>query len=325
MSKIKKSIQSAMNALEKRFGEPVVIRMGDSANTNIKTFSSGRADLDTALGGGYGVGKIIEIYAESGAGKTGLALEAAKVVQDNGGIIAIIDAEHALNTEYCELIGLNVDDLFISQPSFGEQVIETMRSLIQTGDVDLIIVDSVAAMVPRAELEGESGEAKIALQARLMSQGMKLITAPASDNNCTIIFINQLRSTIAQYGPSSTTSGGRALRFYATQRLEVKNKGRLTDKDEVIGFKQHIKIVKNKIGPPFKEIENNIIYGKGVDEILGLMESLVFEEVIIKKGNTYTYKDAKLGIGKSKLLACLNENPDMVDDMKEELKLKLNH
>lgn len=321
-TKSDKAIKSALDALEKRYKEPVVIKMGSSKNTGIATRSSGRGELDRALGGGYGVGKIIEIFAESGAGKTGLALEAAKVVQDEGGVVAIVDSEHALNTEYCEMIGLNVEELYISQPSYGEQAIETIRALINTGEVSLIIVDSVAAMIPLAELEGESGEAKIALQARMMSQAMKLITAPASDNKCTIIFINQLRSSIAQYGPSSVTTGGKALKFYASQRLEVKNKGKIKDGDNTIGFKQHINVVKNKVSAPFKEVSYDIVYGKGVDKILGLIESCIFEEVIIKSGNTYTYKDVKLGVGQKKLKETLYDNPDLVDELEKDLLAK---
>lgn len=314
-----KNITAALAAMEKRYGERVIMKMSD-ASAEVETISSGRADLDVALGGGYGVGKIIEIFAESGCGKTGLALEAIKVVQDLGGIAAIIDSEHALNTEYCEQIGIDVDDLYICQPSFGEQAIEAIRVLIGTGDIDLIVVDSVAAMVPKAELEGESGEAKIALQARMMSQGMKLITAAASSAGTTIIFINQLRSTIAMYGPPKNVSGGNALKFYCTQRLEVKNKGQIKEGEEVIGFKQNITVVKNKIGTPFKKIDNDIVYGVGVDKLAGLLEALIFEEIVQKNGGWYSYKGSKLANGIKKLRVFLNDNPEVVEDMQEELK-----
>jgi recombination protein RecA len=316
-----KSISIAMAALEKRFGEPVVMKMTD-ANTGIDTFSSGRADLDIALGGGYAVGKIIEIFAESGCGKTGLALEAIAQIQKDGGVAAIIDAEHALNTEYCEQIGIKVEDLYISQPSYGEQVFETIRALINTAEVDLIVIDSVSALVPRAELEGESGEAKIALQARMMSQGMKLIAGPASQVGCTIIFINQLRKTIAMYGPSETTSGGKALKFYASQRIEVKNKGQVKEGDEVIGFKQQIMTVKNKVVPPFKKIENEIIYGKGVDNLSGLIEALVFEEILVKAGAWFAYEGTNIAQGAKKLRVVLDDNPELLDRLKLQLKSK---
>lgn len=317
--KTTKNIAAAMAALEKRYGEKVVMKMTDAA-ADVDTISSGRPDLDVALGGGYGVGKIIEIFAESGCGKTGLALEAIKVVQDLGGIAAIIDSEHALNVEYCETIGIDVEDLYICQPSFGEQAIETIRALIATGDIDLIVVDSVAAMVPKAELEGESGEAKIALQARMMSQGMKLITAAASTAGCTVMFINQLRSTIAMYGPSKNVTGGNALKFYATQRLEVKNKGQIKMGDDVVGFKQYIQVVKNKLATPFKFIDNNIIYGVGVDKLAGLLEVLTDKKILDKKGGWYSYKGSKIANGIKKLRAYLEENPEVVEEMEEDLK-----
>ena len=313
------TIASALAALEKRFGEPVIMKMSD-AKTNVDTFSSGRADLDQALGGGYGVGKIVEIYAESGAGKTGLALEAIKSIQDNGGIAAIIDAEHALNTEYCEQIGINVGDLYISQPSWGEQSFEAIRALIRTGEIELIVVDSVSALVPKAELEGESGEAKIALQARMMSQGMKLITGPAAEVGCTVMFINQLRKTIAMYGPSQTTTGGKALKFYASQRLEIKQKGTIKEGDEVIGFNQHIKIVKNKIGAPFKTVENQIIYGKGVDTITGAIKALEFEEILVRRGSFWYYGETRLAQGAKNLRIVLEDNPELMEELLEKLK-----
>jgi recombination protein RecA len=316
-----KGIKKALAALEKRFGEKVVMKMTD-ANTDVATFSSGRGDLDIALGGGYGVGKIIELYAESGCGKTGLALEAIASVQKAGGTCAIIDSEHALNTEYCEQIGVEVDELYISQPSYGEQAIEIIRALIETCEVDLIVVDSVAAMIPRAEMEGESGEVKMGLQARMMSQGMKLISGPASDSGTTIMFVNQLRSTIAMYGPSLTTTGGKALKFYASQRLEIKNKGQIKEGDDIIGFKQYIKIVKNKIAPPFKVVENDIVYGVGVDKFTGMVELLVFEGIITKKGAFYSYGDTRLAQGIKKLRVAFDDNPDMVEKFQELLEKK---
>ena len=319
MAKNNRAITDALKKLEKRFGEPVVMKMSDS-NSGIQTTSSGRPKLDQALGGGYGIGKIIEVYAESGCGKTGLVLEAIKVVQDEGGTAAIIDAEHALNTGYCEQIGINVDELYISQPSYGEQAFEAIRALINTGEVDLIAVDSVAAMIPKAELEGESGEAKIALQARMMSQGMKLITAAANDAGCTIIFINQLRKTIQMYGPTETTTGGKALKFYATQRLEIKNRGMIKEGEDVIGFKQQIKIVKNKVAPPFKVVTEDIIYGKGVDELTGLVDACVFEGILEKKGSWYAYQGSNMAQGMKKLRVLLEENSEFVEQLKADLK-----
>lgn len=318
MAKDNKAILGALAALEKRFGEPVVMKMNE-ANTGIATFSSLRPSLDSKLGGGYGIGKIIEIYAESGCGKTGLALEAIKSMQDRGGVCAIIDAEHALNTEYCEQIGVNTDDVYISQPTYGEQAFEAIRALINSGEVDLIVVDSVAAMIPKAELEGESGEAKIALQARMMSQGMKLITGPASENKCTVIFINQLRKTIAMYGPSETTSGGKALKFYATQRLEIKNRGMIKEGDDVIGFKQQIKIVKNKVAAPFQMLQEDIIYGKGVDSTQGFVEALVFEGILEKAGSWFRYEGTNVAQGMKKLRVVLQDNVELAEQLQSDL------
>jgi recombination protein RecA len=313
-----KAIKSALAALEKRFGEPVIMKMND-ANTGIDTFSSGRPSLDSKLGGGYGLGKIIEIFAESGCGKTGLALEAIKSMQDRGGTCAIIDAEHALNTEYCEDIGVDIDSLYISQPTYGEQGFEAIRALVGTGEIDLIVVDSVAAMIPKAELEGESGEAKIALQARMMSQGMKLITGPASDAKCTIIFINQIRKTIAMYGPSETTTGGKALKFYATQRLEIKNRGQVKEGDDVIGFKQQIKIVKNKVAAPFQVYAEDIIYGKGVDNTKGLIEALVFEGLLEKKASWYKYNGSNIANGAKALRLLFEDQPSLKEELEASL------
>lgn len=315
------AITNALKALEKRYGEVVVQRMGDT-NTTARTFSSGRVQLDNALGGGYGVGKVHEIYAESGCGKTGLALEAIASIQSTGGKVAFIDCEHALNTGYCEQIGVAVEDLYIAQPTYGEQAIEIIRALIDTKEFDLIVVDSVAAMIPLAELEGEVGEIKMALQARMMSKGMKQIIGPASANDCTVLFINQLRKTIAMYGPTETTTGGKALKFYACQRLEVKNKGTIKEGDEVIGFKQQISVVKNKIGTPYKVIQQDILYGKGIDDLGGLIETCVFEGILEKKGSYIKYGETNLAQGLKKLRIVLEDNPDLVDELKEKLKEK---
>jgi recombination protein RecA len=309
-------ITSALSKLEKRFGESVVRKMSDDP-IDVKTFSSGRPELDDALGGGYGVGKIIEIFAEAGCGKTGLCLEAAAEVQKGGGIVAIIDAEHALNTEYCEQIGISVDDLYISQPTFGEQAIEAIRALIDTGEVDLIIIDSVAALTPKSTLEAESGQAQMAVQARMMGQAMKQITAPASDNDCTVIFINQLRSTMAMYGPAQTTTGGKALKFFASQRLEIKNRGKLKVGEEVVGFKQEINIVKNKIGSPFKKVSYEIVYGKGIDKINGLIEGCVKQGILVRAGAWYKFEGENIAQGMKKLLVLLEDNEEFVLELQK--------
>jgi recombination protein RecA len=319
--KIHGNILKAMAALEKRYGEKVIMKMNDS-NTDAETFSSGRPDLDIALGGGWAVGKIIEIFAQSGCGKTGLVLEAIKQIQDLGGVAAIIDAEHALNKHYCEEIGVDVDALFISQPTTGEQAIETIKALIASGEVDLIVVDSVAALTPKAIIEAEAGESKMAALARLMSQAMQMIKGPASVSGCTVIFTNQLRKTMAMYGPAEDVTGGMSLKFYATQRVEIKNRGQIKEGEAVIGFKQNIRVVKNKIAPPFKEIDNEIVFGKGVDTLTGLVEALVFEEVLEKKGAWFAYKGSNIAQGLAKLRIVLEDNPELLEELEQVLKDK---
>lgn len=315
---LSKAITDCFATLDKRYGEKVAMLMGESG-ASIDTIGSGRPDLDVALGGGYGTGKIIEIFADSGTGKTGLCLEAVREVQQAGGRAAYIDSEHALNLEYAQSIGVDTDNLIISQPSYGEQAIETIRAFIATQEIDLIIIDSVAAMIPKAELDGESGETKMGLQARMMGQAMKMISGSASTVGCTLIFTNQIRETMSMYGPPTTTPGGKALKFYATQRLEIKNKGQIKEGEEVIGFKQHITVVKNKVSAPFKWIQNEIVYGIGVDTLTGLMEALIFNEIIEKKGAWFAYKGTNLANGIKKLRVVLTENPELVDELQEQL------
>lgn len=313
-----RAISKAVKALEDRFGDGIVMKFSDKPKA--ECISSGREDLNTILGGGYGVGKLIEIYSEEACGKTGLALEAIREVQQAGGNAAIVDCEHALNKNYAEEIGVNIDELYISQPAWGEQAIEVIRYLIESESFDLIIVDSVAAMAPKAEMEGESGEVKMGLHARMMSQAMKLLTAPAATTGTTIIFLNQLRSTIQMYGPSKAPTGGNALKFYASQRLELKKKGLIKEGDNVIGFKQYIKVVKNKIAPPFGDIENDIVYGVGVDHFQGLVEALLFEGIIQKKGAFYKNGETTLAQGIKKLRVVFEDNPDMVEEFEKQLK-----
>ncbi len=314
-----KAIMKAMATLEKKIGEGTLMRMGDS-NTSITTISSGRPDLDIALGGGYGEGKIIEFMSEEACGKTGLALEAIAEVQRNGGVAAIIDAEHALNEEYCELVGVKVEDLLYSQPNCGEDAIETIREIIDTAEVDLIIVDSISSLTPRAELEGEAGEQKMGLHAKLMGQFMKMIVAPAAEVGCTVILINQLRDSLSMYAPPKVTTGGKAIKFFASQRLEIKRKGWIKEGEETIGFKQHIKVIKNKVGAPFKHTTSDIIYGKGIDKLTSLIEGAVNAGVLIKAGAWYKYDDTNIAQGIAKLRIVLEDNPDLVDEIEKKLK-----
>lgn len=309
-----KAIQDVMDKLEKRYGEPVLSRMTDVHD--IETITTGRPTLDIALSGGWAVGKIIEIYAEEATGKTGLALEAIAVIQRNGGQAAMIDAEHALNREYAEKLGVNVDDVLISQPSYGEQAIETIRGLVSTGEVDLIVVDSVAAMIPKAELDGEAGESKMGLHARLMSQAMKQIAGSASEVGCTIIFLNQLRSTIASYGAKKKPTGGNAIKFYASQRLEIKNKGKYKEGGEVVGFTQLVRCVKNKVGPPFREVEFKIHYEDGLDDISGFMDALIFEGILEKSGGWLAYKGSNICNGAKAFRQTMEDNPELYEELK---------
>lgn len=308
-------LRSAIAQLDRRFGTGTVRKMSD-AHVEVNTFSSGRPQLDQKLGGGYAVGKIVEIYAESATGKTGLALEAIASIQKEDGVVAFIDAENALNLEYAEEIGVQVDDMYIVQPDDGEQAFEVIRGLIGSGEVDLIVVDSVSALIPRAELDGESGEAKIALQARMMSQGMKMISGSAASNECTVLFINQLRSAIMSYGASTKTTGGKALPYYASQRLEIKNKGKLKEGDEVVGFKQLITVTKNKIGRPFAYILENIVYGKGIDHIRSLIEAAIFEGIFTKHGAWIKYEGENIAQGQAKLVALMEDNEEFVETIK---------
>ncbi len=314
-----KGLTAMMNALEKKYGEKVVMRMTDS-NTDVKTTSTGRADLDAALGGGYGVGKNVEIYSEEACGKTGCALEAIAQVQINNGVAAFIDVEHALDTKYAAQLGVDMDALLFSQPTYAEQTIEIVRALVNSGEVDLIVIDSVAGMIPKTVLEGESGEAKMAVLARLMSTGLTMLIAQASMSGCTIIWLNQLRDTMAMYGPPKKPAGGNALKFYAYQRLEIKKKALIKEGDTVIGFKQHIKVVKNKHAAPYKEIENDIIFGTGVDSLVGTIEALLEKGILERKGAFFQYQGVSIGQGMKKLRIALQDNPDLLDEL--EIKLK---
>lgn len=319
---VKKSnaaIKKAMQHLEKKFGEGTLMKMSDS-NNSVSTISSGRADLDLALGGGYGVGKIVEFIAEEFSGKTGLALECAAEVQKNGGVVAIIDAEHALNEEYCNTIGVSIDDLYISQPSCGEEAIEVVRAMIDTAEIDLIIVDSVAKLAPRAELEGEAGEQKMGIHAKLMNQFMKMIVQPANEVGCTIILINQLRDSMSLYGAKKVTVGGHAIKYAATHRLDIKKKGWIKEGEEQIGFHQYIKVIKNKIAPPFKHTLTDIIYGKGIDKLTGTIDAAIKAGILVRAGAWYKYDDTNIAQGMAKLRLVLEDNVDLVEEIENKLK-----
>lgn len=320
-----KAIKDAIAKLDKRFGEEKIVRKMSDSSVTAKTFPSSRPPLDSKLGGGYGVGKIVEIYGESATGKSGLALEAIVSAQKLGREVAYIDTEQALNLEYAESIGVDTNSMLLSQPDSLEQSIEIIKGLTNTGQFSLIVVDSVDAMVPQAELDGESGESKMGLKPRLMNQGLRMIKGICAKNETTVIFINQLRDTMAMYGPSQTTTGGKGLKFYASQRLEVKNKGRIKEGDEVVGFKQQVQVTKNKIGTPYGISTFDIVYGIGVDTFKGLIDTLVFEEVIEKRAaGMFYYDNVKLCRGIANLREVLEDNPEMLEKMKAELESKFN-
>lgn len=307
-----KAIDAAIDALAKRFGGKNLYKMTD-AQVGVKTVSSGRIDLDEALGGGYPVGKIIELYSEEACGKTGLALTFAASIQESGGLVGFIDAEHALNMEYAKGIGVDVDSLYICQPTTGEEAFETIRAMIGTKQFDLIVIDSVSALIPAAELAGESGETKMGLQARMMSQGMRLVTGATSEAECALMFINQLRDKIGTYVPTKSTSGGNALKFFASIRIEIKNKGKIKDGDDVIGFSQQITVVKNKIAPPYKVITADIIYGKGIDHNGVLIDTAISMGIIVRAGAYYKFDGVNISRGMANLRQMMDDNIEMRD------------
>lgn len=314
------AIEAAMADLEKRFKEPCLGKMTDLKP--IETFTTGRPHLDAKIGGGYPIGKIVEIMAEEASGKTGLALEAIRECQAAGGTVVYVDAEHAFNKNYAHDVGVDTEALYISQPTTAEQTFEIIRASINTGQVDLIVVDSVSALTPKAILEGESGQAHMAVLARIMSQGMNLITGPAAQNGCTVIFINQLRDKIDAYRPTKVTSGGNALKFYAFLRLELKKIGQIKQGDEVIGFKQRCKVIKNKAGNPFVSVETDILYDGGVDELTGIIEGALSTEVLTRKGAYFYHEGANIAQGMAKLRETMEHNPEFVEVIKTQINEK---
>lgn len=322
----KKSLELALSQIERQFGKGAVMRLGDNrAILTPEVIPSGILSLDIALGvGGYPRGRIMEIYGTEGSGKTTLALHAAAEAQKLGGTVAFIDAEHALDPIYARRIGVETDELLVSQPDTGEQALEICEMLVKSGSVDLVIIDSVAALVPRAEIEGEMGDVHIGLQARLMSQAMRKLTATVSKTHAMIIFINQIREKIGvMFGSPTTTTGGRALKFYASIRIDVRRLGSIKQGNDVIGSKIVIKVVKNKIAPPFKEVEGEIIFGKGISRIGDLLDLAVDHGIIKKSGAWFSYKDEKLGQGRENVRDFLVENEDIQLEVEDAVKREL--
>ena len=313
-----KALDAALSQIEKQHGKGSVMKLGDSSsNMNIETVPTGSISLDIALGlGGVPKGRIIEIYGPESSGKTTVALHMVAEVQKRGGIAGFIDAEHALDPVYAKNIGVDIDNLYISQPDFGEQALEITETMVRSGAIDIVIVDSVAAIVPKAEIDGEMGDSHVGLQARLMSQALRKLTAVISKSNCIVIFINQLREKIGvMFGNPETTTGGRALNFYSSVRMDVRKIDTLKNGGEVIGSRTRIKVVKNKIAPPFKEAEIDIMFGEGISKAGDLLDLAANIDVINKRGAWYAYNGEKIGQGRENAKNFLRQNPDIMADV----------
>lgn len=317
-----KALQAAMQKIEKDFGKGSIMKLGDDQVEEVEVIPSGSMALDAALGvGGYPKGRIIEIYGPESSGKTTLAIHAMAEAQKQGGIAAIIDAEHAFDRFYAEKLGVNVDDLLIAQPDSGEQALEIADELIRSAAVDLIVIDSVAALTPKAEITGEMGDNKVGLQARLMSQALRKMTASVNKTGTTVIFINQLREKIGvMFGNPETTTGGNALKFYASVRLDIRRTGQIKDGEVIKGNQVRVKVVKNKVAPPFKKAEFDLMFNEGISKIGEILDFAVATEIIKKSGSFFSYGDTKLGQGRDNVKNVLRDNPELC----EELEIKIN-
>ena len=320
-----KALDSALANIERQFGKGSVMRLGDDGRAPVEVIPTGSIALDVALGiGGLPRGRIVEIYGPESSGKTTVALHAVANAQRQGGIAAFIDAEHALDPEYAQKLGVDIDALLVSQPDTGEQALEIADMLVRSGAIDIIVIDSVAALVPRAEIEGEMGDSHVGLQARLMSQALRKITGALSNSNTTMIFINQLREKIGvMFGSPETTTGGKALKFYSSVRLDVRRIETLKDGGEPVGNRTRCKVVKNKMAPPFKQAEFDIIYGQGISREGGLIDMGVEHGFVRKSGAWYTYEGDQLGQGKENARAFLRDNPDLGNEIEKKVKEKL--
>ncbi|SHM14358.1 recombinase RecA [Roseibium suaedae] len=312
-----KALDAALSQIERAFGKGSIMKLGQGQAVEIQSISTGSLGLDIALGiGGLPRGRIIEIYGPESSGKTTLALHTVAEAQKNGGICAFVDAEHALDPIYARKLGVNIDDLLISQPDAGEQALEIADTLVRSGAIDVLVIDSVAALTPKAELEGEMGDNLPGLQARLMSQALRKLTASISKSNCMVIFINQIRMKIGvMFGSPETTTGGNALKFYASVRLDIRRIGAIKDRDEVIGNQTRVKVVKNKVAPPFRQVEFDIIYGEGVSKMGELIDLGVKGNVVEKSGAWFSYNSQRLGQGRENAKQFLRDNPEMAAEI----------
>lgn len=317
-----KSLQLTLDKLDKTYGKGTVMKLGDKAIADVEAIPTGSLGLDIALGvNGYPRGRIIEIYGPESSGKTTLTLHAIAEAQKAGGIAAFIDAEHAFDRFYAQKLGVNIDELIISQPDYGEQALEIAENLIRSGAVDIVVVDSVAALTPKSEIEGEMGDSKMGLHARLMSQALRKLTATISKTNCTVFFINQLREKIGvMFGNPETTTGGNALKFYASVRIDIRRSSQIKDGEEVIGNRTKVKIIKNKVAPPFKTAEFDIMYGEGISKVGEILDLAVEFEIVKKSGSWFSYSDTKLGQGRDAVKAIIKDNPELMDELEAKIK-----
>lgn len=321
-----KALKLTMDKMDKTYGKGAVMRMGDAPVIDVEVIPSGSLGLDIALGiGGYPRGRVVEIYGPESSGKTTLTLHAIAEAQKGGGIAAFIDAEHAFDRFYAEKLGVNTEELIISQPDNGEQALEIADNLIRSGAVDICVIDSVAALTPKAEIEGEMGDSRMGLQARLMSQALRKLTGTISKTNCTCIFINQLREKIGvMFGNPETTTGGNALKFYASVRLDIRRSSQIKDGDQVAGNRTRVKVVKNKVAPPFRLAEFDIMYGEGISKVGEILDMGVDFNIVQKSGSWYSYDGTKLGQGRDAVKQLLKDNPEVSESIEVQIREKLN-
>jgi len=321
----KKALAAALSQIEKQFGKGAVMRMNDGAARAVPAISTGSIALDAALGiGGLPRGRVVEIYGPESSGKTTLTLQVVAQAQKKGGVCAFVDAEHALDPSYAEKLGVNVDDLLVSQPDTGEQALEIADMLVRSGAVDVVVIDSVAALTPKAEIEGEMGDSHVGLQARLMSQALRKLTGNIKRTNCMVIFINQIRMKIGvTYGSPETTTGGNALKFYASVRLDIRRVGSVKRGEEIIGNQTRIKVVKNKLAPPFKVVDVDILYGQGISRLLELIDLGAARGIVNKAGAWYSYGDQRIGQGRDNARQFLEEHPEIADEIEAKLRAEM--
>ena len=316
-----KALNLVLGQIERNFGKGSIMRLGDASRMRVETISTGALTLDLALGGGYPKGRVVEVYGPESSGKTTLALHAIAEAQKQGGSCAFVDAEHALDPVYAKKLGVNIDELLISQPDAGEQALEIADTLVRSGAISVMVIDSVAALVPRAELEGDMGDTHVGLQARLMSQALRKLTSSISKSNCLVIFINQIRLKIGvMFGSPETTAGGNALKFYSSVRLDIRRIGAIKDKDDIVGNQTRVKVVKNKVAPPFRTVEFDIMYGEGISKHGELIDLGVAADIIDKAGAWFSYNDQRIGQGKENAKKYLKDNPDTALEIENKIR-----